>query len=135
MSIRRFFRTTVVIAVVAAMSFWLGRYTKETKYEASFPDPPPSSILTTIAPGVTLACSALAEGEVRENRLAYPVPTASAEAAQGVDKLSLKIAPDGKGIYLLTAAAVSIGVIDPGDPDSDYKVRSRLPSGLKNQPA
>ena len=39
MSIRRFFRTTVVIAVVAAMSFWLGRYTKETKYEASFPDP------------------------------------------------------------------------------------------------
>ena len=116
-----------LIVIATGAGFYVARYTSKTEYAITFPDISPSSLLTPLAPGATLACAALAGAVARENRLAHPTPTATAEAHPGVDKLSLKIAADGKGIYLLTAAAVSIGIMD-----ADPIPRTRLPRCLKS---
>jgi hypothetical protein len=59
------------------------------------------------------------------------VPTANAHSGVGTDKVALKIASDGKGIFALTAFQMSAGATDAGDPipitltTKDYIVASR----------
>jgi hypothetical protein len=126
---RRAFFVTIPVAVVAAVSFLLGRHTTELTYAVDFPDPPPSFV-NAIEPNGSFACTAAADAFGYESHYP-PKPIAKAQANAGTDKLALRVAPDGKGIYMLTAASTAAGVTDAGDRNpivtstSDYVVASK----------
>lgn len=106
----------MLMTVAAAAGFYVPRfmqYPSQADFKFSFPDTTPT-LVRTVAPNVDYGCNVITEAVAYENRL--DGPTANARSGTGANKIALKIANDGKGIFLLNSYDVGIGATDAGDP-------------------
>jgi hypothetical protein len=126
-----------LMALSAAAGFYfnhLAHDPSEPELELNFPDYNPQ-LVNPVTPGQEYGCDATTEAEAAENRIhtngAGLAPTANARSGTATDKVALRIAEDGKGVYALFAFDVAHGATDAGDPipiieqTSDYLVASR----------
>jgi hypothetical protein len=129
---RRILTIGLLTALSAAVGYyipWLPQFQKQAKFSVEFPDRD-SRYVKAPAPNQDYACSAIADAAAYEDKIGGP--TANARSGAGTDNVALKISDDGKGVLLLTAAAVKLGVTEAGPPipitlrTKDYLVASRV---------
>jgi hypothetical protein len=126
-----------LMVLSAAGGFYFNRLVHDpgkADLELDFPDID-SQFIEAVAPNKEYGCSAITEAEASENRIhtggAGLAPTANALSGTATDKVALRIAADGKGLFLLFAFDVAHGATDAGEPlpilqqTKNYVVASR----------
>jgi hypothetical protein len=111
----RIFSFGLLLVLAAMAGFFIPRlvqYPGQAQFAFKFPDPDPKYV-KSLAPNQEYACKAVVEATAFEDRL--DGPTANASSGSSDDRVSLKIARDGKGIFLLFAASVAQGATDAGE--------------------
>ncbi len=118
----------IFILLSAVGGYYIPRlYNSQVALKLNFPDPN-TKIFGKVTPGESYGCKAMIEARAYEDRFDK---TANAQSSIGTDKFALKIAEDGKGIFLLSAVDVQYGATDAGNPipitlkTDDYIVANR----------